>query len=310
MSDSRPSPALLALSFAAVYLIWGCSFAASKLVVRDLPPLLAAGVRFSTAGLGIALVAACRGARPPRHPGEWRHVAVMALCLVVVSNGCGTLALRHVSSSESALLNVSSALWIPLLGTLGSRGHPVGARAAAGLALGFAGVACLMWPRGGLSSANLGWKLVIVFGCFAWALGTLYYRRISHRTPPLMFSALEMLLGGLTLATLGLAGGDAARWHPTAPSLAGLAFITVMSSGLAYTAFGYLMRHTTPTRLATYGYVNPAVAALVGWLLLGEQLSRLQLLGTVVALLGVVLISLPQGAAAARAPGPPDEAPP
>lgn len=312
MPEARTSRTLLLLCFAAVYLIWGFSFAASKLVVGDLPPLLASGVRFTIAGIGLALIAAWRGARPPRARSEWRHFAVMALFLIVLSNGCNTLALRYVASSESALLNVSSAFWIPMLGALGARGHPIRGRGALGLLLGFAGVSFLMWPRGGLSSSALGWKLVIVAGCFAWALGTLYYRRITTTTPALMFSALEMLIGGLALATIGLATGDASRWHATWPSIGGLAFLTVMSSGVAYTSFGYLMRHTTPARLGTYGYVNPAVAALVGWLLLGERLSTPQLIGTAIALFGVVLISLP-GDGETRVPdaaAPPSEATP
>jgi drug/metabolite transporter (DMT)-like permease len=312
MPESRSSPTLLLLCFAAVYLIWGFSFAASKLVVGDLPPLLASGVRFTIAGIGLALIAAWRGAPLPRAPGEWRHFAIMALFLIVLSNGFNTLALRYVASSESALLNVSSAFWIPLLGAIGARGHPVRGRAALGLLLGFAGVSFLMWPRGGLSSNALGWKLLIVAGCFAWALGTLYYRRITTTTPALMFSAIEMLIGGLALALIGLINGDAAHWHATWPSLGGLAFLTVMSSGVAYTSFGYLMRHTTPARLGTYGYVNPAVAALVGWLLLGERLSAPQLVGTAIALGGVVLISLPVSGETrvADAAAPPSEATP
>ena len=307
MTTSRSgSPRLLYVCFAAVYLIWGSAFAASKLVVHDLPPLLAGAVRFIIAGLGLAAVAALRGARVPRAGIEWRHFAVMAFLLIVLSSGVNALAIRFVASNESALLNVSSAFWIPLLGVLGARGHPLTRRSAAGLLLGFCGVALLMWPKAGFSMQNLGWQAAIIGACFAWALGTLYYRRIHSTTAPLMFTALEMLLGGLMLGLIALGHGDAARWRPTGPSLAGLVFLTVFSSGIAYTAFGYLMRHTTPARLATYAYVNPAVAACVGWAVLGEAFTQLQLAGTAVILTGVVLVSLPDDDAEARA----DEAPP
>jgi drug/metabolite transporter (DMT)-like permease len=311
MTTSRPNPTLLYACFAAIYLIWGSAFAATKLVVHDLPPLLAAGVRFVTAGLGLAAVAAARGVAVPRAAREWQHFAVMAFFLVVLANGVNGLAMRYVASNESALLNVSSAFWIPLLGTLGARGYPLGARAALGLLLGFAGVVFLMWPQAGFSAANFGWKLAIVLACFSWALGTLYYRRIRSVTPAPMFTALEMLLGGLVLGAIGLGGGDLARWHATLPSVGALVFLTVFSSGVAYTAFGYLMRNTTPARLATYAYVNPAVAALVGWALLGERLSGVQLLGTAIILIGVVLVSLPEGGGVPHSGAePPAEAPP
>ncbi len=293
MPTPRSGNKLLVLCFAAVYLIWGSAFTASKLVVLDLPPLLAGSVRFLIAGTGLALVAAWRGAQVPRTLIEWRHFLVMGFLLVVTSSGVNALAIRYVASNESALLNVSSAFWIPLVGLLG--GHAITRRASAGLLLGFVGVAFLMWPKAGFSFTNLGWQLAILGACFAWALGTLYYRRITSTTAPLMFTALEMTLGGVMLGVIALVNGDPARWKPTAPSLAGLVFLTVFSSGIAYTAFGYLMRHTTPARLGTYAYVNPVVAALVGWAVLGEAFSGIQLIGTAIILGGVVLVSLPDG---------------
>lgn len=292
MTPPRSGSRLLLVCFGLVYLIWGSAFVASKVVVTDLPPLLAGAIRFIIAGLGLGVFATLRGATIPREPVEWRHFAVMAFLLVVTSSGVNALAIRFVASNESALLNVSSALFIPILGTLGARGHSLSARTALGLLLGFLGVAFLMWPKAGFSLANLGWQAAILGACFAWALGTLYYRRIHSTTAPLMFTALEMLIGGLMLGVISLSRGDPAHWNPTPASLAGLVFLTVFSSGIAYTAFGYLMRHTTPARLGTYAYVNPVVAACVAWAVLGESFSRMQLAGSAIILTGVVLVSL------------------
>ncbi len=300
MTTSVPGSRLLLVCFAAVYLIWGSAFAASKLVVHDLPPLLAGAIRFLLAGTGLGIVARARGARLPRAPVEWRHFAVMGLLLIVLSSGINALAIRYVASNESALLNVSSAFFIPLVGTLGARGHALSGRALAGLLLGFAGVVFLMWPKSGFGFENLGWRVAILGACFAWALGTLYYRRIHSTTAPLMFTALEMVLGGAMLLVVSVLDGDPSRWNPTRASIGGLVFLTVFSSGVAYTAFGYLMRHTTPARLATYAYVNPVVAALVGWAVLGEAFSGIQLLGTAIILTGVVLVSLPDAGGAKR----------
>jgi drug/metabolite transporter (DMT)-like permease len=295
MTHDRPSPALLILSFATIYLVWGSSFVATKVMVHDLPPLLAAGVRFSVAGLLLGGIALARGMRVPRRLCEWRQCAVMGTLLVVTASGLNVVAMRHVASNQAAILNASSAFWITLLGTQGAHGSPLTLRSGAATLIGFAGVALLLWPAGGFVPGNFGWQLVIVCACLGWALGTLYYRRVRPQLPALMFSALQMLIGGLMLAIAGLARGDAARWVFTASSLAALSFLMLFSSCFAYTAFLYLLRHTTPARFSTYAYVNPAVAAVLGWAVLGERLSAVQLLGTAVILLGVVLVSLPDG---------------
>jgi len=295
MTADRPAKLLLIASFASVYLVWGSSFAATKLMVHELPPYLAGSARFTVAGLLLALVAMLIGQSAPRAPREWRHIAIMGLAQVVLSSGLNALAMRHVASNQAALLNASSALWIPLLGAVGIRRHPLTARVAAGIAIGCLGLALLLWPKDGFSFGAFGWQLVVVSACFAWALGTLYYRGIHTTTPMLMFIALEMLVGGVMLGVIGFGLGEGPRWHYDAPGLAALGFLMLFSSCFAYTAFGYLMHHTTPARLSTYAYVNPAIAAVLGWLLLGERMSATQLAGTGVILVGVVSVSLPDG---------------
>jgi len=291
--SASPARFLLLGSFATLYLVWGSSFVATKIMVTELPPVLAAGVRFAIAGLLLGALARARGALVPRDATEWRHAFAMGALMVLVSNGANGLAMQHVASNQSALLNASSAFWIALLGTVGSQGHRLPKRTLAGLAIGFAGVALLLWPRGGFAAANLGWQLLILFGCIAWAGATLYHRVAKPATPALMFTAMQMLAGGLLTLPVGLALGDAAEWRWSPPGLAALGYLVVFSSCLAYAAFAYLMTHTTPARLGTYAYVNPVVAAVLGWALLGETLSGLQLAGMAVILAGVVLVTLP-----------------
>ena len=294
MSRSSSSPLLVA-AFAAIYLVWGSSFAATKYMVQTLPPFLAGGVRFAVAGLLLVAIASLRGIAIPRQPVEWRHMSLMALFHVVGSAGVNILVMPHVASNQSALLNATAALWIPLLGAMGRDRHPLTPRISAGLGIGFLGSGFLLWPHGGFSLGNFGWQMLIVFACLSWAVGTRYFRSIRTTTPTLMFFALEMLIGGTALCATGIVLGEAARWQPDGRSLAALAFLTLFSSCLTYTAFGYLMSRTTPARLSTYAYVNPAIAAVVGWLLLGERMSPPQLVGTAVILVGVVLVSLPDG---------------
>lgn len=294
----------LIASFAAVYFIWGSSFVASKVMVTTLPVLLAAGTRFMLAGLLLGAVAYARGEALPHDEHEWRHALVMGLLTVLGSNGLNAIAIQHIPSNQSALLNASSALWIAILATQGKRRHPLTPAAVLGLVLGFAGVALVVWPRGTHIEGHLGWQLAVIIACLSWALGTMYYREVQPKTSPLMHTAMQMLLGGIALALLGLMLGQASQWQWSVPGALSFAFLTLFSSCIAYAAFSYLMTHTTPARYGTYAYVNPAVAAILGWLYFGERLSKLQLLGTAIILAGVGILTL---AEPGSRPAPPTE---
>lgn len=284
--------ALLLGSFAVVYIVWGSSYVANKIMATNLPPLLSAGVRFTVAGVLMAAIAAARGARIPTAAIEWRHFAVMGFLTVLLSNGINIYALLFVPSNQAALINSSSALFIAMLGTFGARGHALGKRTWLGLVLGFLGVALVLWPRGGFSATHLGWQLAILVGCFGWALTTLYYRSIRTETSMLMFTAMQMFAGGIMVLVLSVLKGDLAHWSWNGAGMGALVYLILFSSCLAYAAFGYLMQHTTPARLGTYAYVNPVVAAVLGWWLLGETLSPLQLAGSAVIIAGVALVTL------------------
>lgn len=290
----RGSAALVLTCFAILYLVWGSSYVATKILVGELPPLLAAGIRFGVAGALLMLIAAWRGDAVPKDRVEWRHAAIVGLLMVVVSNGCNMLSMRFVASNQSALLNASSAFWIALLGTVGRHGHALSWRTRLGLGLGFAGVALVLWPHGGFSATNLGWQLVILVGCFGWALSTLYYRVSKSRTPILMFTGMQMLVGGGVVFALGIASGEAALWRHSVRGYVSLAYLLLFSSCLTYSAFAYLITRTTPARLGTYAYVNPMVAAVLGWAILDESLNAAQLVGSAVIVAGVALVTLPQ----------------
>jgi drug/metabolite transporter (DMT)-like permease len=110
-----------------------------------------------------------------------------------------------------------------------------------------------------------------------------------------MFTAWQMLIGGALLLTTAVLHGDVARWTPSVPGLVALAYLTFFSSCLAYTAYGWLMLNTSPAIIGTYSYVNPAIAAYLGWQFLHESLSRVQLVGMVIIIVGVALLTVPGG---------------
>jgi drug/metabolite transporter (DMT)-like permease len=284
------------LALGTVYLVWGSSFLFTKIAVGSLPPALFSGIRFVTAGVLLALIARFwRGSALPRRPIEWRHVMVVGFFMVFVSNGLNTWAMRYLPSNQAALLNGTSAFWIAGLGVFGKRGHPLTAWAVVGLCIGFAGTAMMLISPGPVASKSLLAQGAVLCACLSWSLGTLYYRSIDTALSSLMFMALQMLAGGVLLLGVGILHGDAASWAPNTPGLIALSYLTFCSSCLAYTAYGWLSLNGAPALIGTYGYVNPAIAAFLGWQFLHEHLTPMQLAGMVIIILGVSLLTLPGG---------------
>jgi drug/metabolite transporter (DMT)-like permease len=295
LREARHSTKLI-LCLGTVYLVWGSSFLFTKIAVQNLPPVLLAGTRFLTAGVLLALVARFYGASHwPKRMLEWRHVTIAGFFMVFISNGLNTWSIQYLPSNESALLNGTSAFWIAGLGVFGRRGHPLTRSAMLGLVIGFVGAVLMLVPKGAFFTQGSLAQLGILTACASWSLGTLYYRSINTQLSSMMFMALQMLMGGLMLLCLALARGDSMHWPPNAPGLIAFCYLTFLSSGLAYTAYGWLTMNTTPTLISTYSYVNPAIAALLGWLVLNEHLSGLQLVGMVVIIIGVCILTVPGG---------------
>jgi drug/metabolite transporter (DMT)-like permease len=295
LRDSGHSTKVLAC-LGIVYLVWGSSFLFTKIAVENLPPALFAGIRFVTAGVLLALIAEIYGGgRLPTRLIEWRHVTIAGFFMVFISNGLNTWSMQYLASNEAALLNGTSAFWIAGLGVFGRRGHPLTRSAVLGLVIGFLGAVLMLVPKGPFfSKASLA-QLGVLTACASWSLGTLYYRSITTQLSSMMFMALQMLMGGLMLLALALAHGDSIHWPPKAAGLVALCYLTFLSSGLAYTAYGWLTMHTTPTIISTYSYVNPAIAALLGWWVLHEHLSGLQLIGMAIIIVGVCILTVPGG---------------
>jgi drug/metabolite transporter (DMT)-like permease len=295
MRDSRYSAKLM-MCLVTIYLVWGSSFLFSKIAVNHLPAALFSAVRFMTAGVLLALLAHFVGGHAfPRRAVEWRHVCVTGFFMVFASNGLNIWAIAYIPTNLSALLNGTAAFWIAGLGVFGKRGHPLSRWAVLGMIIGFAGTALMLITKGGLRTSSLLAEIGALVACCAWALGTLYYRSIDTALSSLMFMALQMFMGGIMLLTVAIAHGDAARWTFNAPGLIALGYLTLFSSCLAYTAYGWLSLHAPPALTGTYGYVNPAIAAFLGWQFLDEHLSNVQLLGMVIIILAVGILTLPGG---------------
>jgi drug/metabolite transporter (DMT)-like permease len=280
------------VALATVYLVWGSSYLATKVMVSAEPPLLAAGLRFTLAGLLLGAFAWWRSGPPRIGVPELRHVAVVAAGGVVISNGINVLGMQHVASNVVALLNATPALIIGWLGTFGRRATPLSGPARTGLGLGLLGVLLVLDPGDEITrGSSLGWQLVILVGCTGWSLATVYFRNATIANTPTMFLSMQMLVGGLALLVLSTLAGEPRDMQWTGPAMAAFLWLTLMSSCLAYSAFTFLTLNTAPVIVGSYAFVNPCIAALLGWLALGEDLAPRQIGGMAIILVAVALAS-------------------
>lgn len=289
----RTQRSTLALCLATVYLVWGSSFLATKIGVAHLPPFLFGGVRFLAGGMVLLAIALALGRRPRLDATELKHVAAVSFGIVFMAIGCNNWALQWVPSNQTALLNATASVWLALFAMHGARAHHPGPLEWVGTTLGLAGTALIVLPDAQRAGAHLPAQLVILLGVVVSSASTIYYRNAGTRLDLLSFTAVQMLCGGLMLAVAGIAAGELPRWQWSAAGLWPLAYLTVFSACIAYSAYAWLARHATPAQIGSYAYVNPAIATLLGWFALDERLDATQTVGMVVILAGVVLVNWP-----------------
>jgi drug/metabolite transporter (DMT)-like permease len=284
----------LVTAFAAVYVIWGSTYLAIRFAIETLPPFGMAGARFILAGAVLFWIARARGAAMP-HRLHWRSATVVGALMLLGGNGGVVWAEQRVPSGLAALLIATVPLWMALLEWMRREAPRPSGRTAFGLACGMAGVAWLA-SAGGTATGQridpLG-AVVLVAASLSWALGSLHARRAALPASPVLATALEMMMGGACLLAAGFLRGefhDFAIATVSGKSLLALLYLFVLGSLIAFTAYVWLLHHTSPTRAATYAFVNPLVAVVLGWALAGESLSPITMLAAMVIIAGVVLI--------------------
>lgn len=280
------------IAFAAVYIIWGSTYLAIRVGVQHLPPLLFAGVRFVVAGILLMLYARHRGQNFPRQLHEWRTITITAFFMLVAANGLVVWGEQWVPSNQAALIVATTALWLAGFGVLGPQGHRLGPRTVLGLAIGFFGAAMLLLPDRGFTLEHFWAQLGLLAACPLWAAGSMYAKRCQLTTQPLMIAAMQSLVAGIILSVFGIAGGETARWTWSVEAMASLLYLIVFGSCFAYAAYIWLLHEVSPAALGTYAYINPLVAVALGWWVLDETLSAEQMAGTVVILIGVLIVSI------------------
>ncbi|WSY79636.1 EamA family transporter [Streptomyces sp. NBC_00879] len=279
-------------ALAIVYVVWGSTYLGIRVVVETMPPFLSAGARFIVAGLILAgLVAWRQGASALKVTrAQLASTAVVGLLLLLGGNGMVVLAETSVPSGLAALLIAVVPAWVVVLRR--AFGERPGLGAYLGVLLGLAGLAVLTLP--GLSGDVRLWGvLTVIVATVMWSVGSFSSSRIPMPANPFAASAYEMVAGGIGCLLVGLGRGEQygfALDEVSGRSWTALGYLVVFGSVVAFTAYAWLLHSAPLSLVATYAYVNPVVAVLLGALILHEPLTWPIALGGAVVVAGVFLI--------------------
>lgn len=284
-------------AFAAVYVIWGSTYLGILFAIESIPPLIMAGSRFFLAGVVMYTAARFRGA-PRSGWADWRTAAIVGACLLLGGNGGVTVAEQYVASGLAAVIVATVPIYIALLGWLtrtAPRPTPI---VWLGLAGGFCGVSILLAPSlrqpeaGAHPHATAG-MFILLFSAFIWSAGSLYSRRAKNAPSPFLAAGQQMLCGGALLFLVGAATGELQRLDAsrmTWLSIGAWIYLVLIGAIVGFTAYIFLLRHCEPAKVATYAYVNPIVAVLLGSLFAGETLTARTVIAAGLILGSVALV--------------------
>jgi drug/metabolite transporter (DMT)-like permease len=293
---AEPRKIKILIAFAALYLIWGSTYLGILFAIQSIPPFLMAGARFFLAGLIMFAIARTQGPLKSTW-SEWRTSIIVGACLLLGGNGGVTISEKFIESGLASLIVATVPIYITLLGWLVGmtpRPQPI---VWIGLAGGFLGVAILLGPAlrfsgNGNSHPAIGMSILLV-GSFLWSAGSLYSRTAKHTASPFFAAAQQMFCGGGLLMLVGFFVGEAKRFrfeNITLLSSSAFVYLVLIGAIVGYTAYFWLLRHCDPAKVATYAYVNPIVAVLLGAVFAHEPITFRMLLAAMLIIGSVALI--------------------
>jgi drug/metabolite transporter (DMT)-like permease len=319
-ADAGAPPRVLVLAaFAAIYLVWGSTYLAIKYAIATVPPFLMTGVRFLVAGSVLFAWSAIRARRDasaaeaPQPAGvrrrRWRDAFIVGALLIVGGTALVGWAELSVPSGITSLILATTPLWMVTLDSAIESRRVPSPHVVAGIIVGLTGLAILVGPS--LLSPETGMNLLgvggIVLASLTWSAGAMYSRRAAVAPSPARATGMQMRAGGLLSIVGAFALGEHRRLSLAAispASLLAVGYLVIAGALVGFSAYLWLMRVSTPSRVATHAYVNPVVAVLLGWAILGEPVSTRTGVAMAVIVLAVVLIvSAPRALRPARARG-------
>jgi drug/metabolite transporter (DMT)-like permease len=299
-----------------VYVVWGSTYLGIAIMIETMPPLLAAGVRYATAGL-IMLAALAARARWQRGQSQverptaanLRSALIVGSLLLLGGNGAVVLAELRIPSGVAAVLVATVPIWLAVFDAIVTRQRP-SALVIGGLVAGIAGVAVLLVPVEGLDGLDPIGILLVLGAAISWATGSLYARHAPLPRSGLLGTGLEMAAGGAVLIGAGMLLGELGQADVSQFSMASiLAFVYLVLFGsiIAFTAYTWLLSNAAVSTVGTYAYVNPIVAVGLGAIILGEPITPRTLIAAAI-IIGAVVAMVSGRPRATEEPGPMPEA--
>jgi drug/metabolite transporter (DMT)-like permease len=284
------------LAFAIIYFVWGSTFLAIRVGVREVPPFLLAAMRFLVAGLVLYGWMISQGARSPRGR-QWMSASLLAVLIFVLDYGLLFWAEQRVPSGIAAVMMATIPVFMALSEIIFLRTQRLTVRLGLALLIGIAGVAVLMSRSLNLGGAPIHpvGAVALIIAAMNWSVASALTRKLPLPASKVMSSGAQMLAGGVFLALTAASLGEFRNFHPSTVSRGAwlaLLYLIVAGSIIGFTAYVWLIHHESPTKVGTYAYVNPVVAVLVGYFLGGEALGLRTILGTLFVLISVVVITM------------------
>ena len=292
-SDDGASARLAWFSWAAICIVWGTTYLAIKVALETIPPFLMGGLRYSIAGVVLALVVLARGRSLPAR-STWRRLAVLAFFMLFFGNGGVVWGEQFVPSGLTSVVIGTTPFWMVSVDAMFTDGKQLHAREWIGLGLGFAGIVLLVWPDlmrggGGGHTFALG-ILALQLACAGWAVGSSYTRRHVMPQDVIGAAAIQMLFGGLFMLAGATAMGEWGHLSFTGRTTIAIVYLTVAGSIFAFAAYSYALQHLDVAIVSLYTYINPVIAVALGTLFLGEPFHLRMLVAAAVILGGVLIV--------------------
>lgn len=297
VDSGRPAWKTL-LAFATIYLVWGSTYLAIRVGVREVPPFLLAAMRFLVAGLVLYGWMIAQGERSPSRR-QWGSACLLAIFFFVLDYGLVFWAEQRVTSGMAAVMMATIPVFMALSEIIFLRTQSLTLRSVLALLIGIGGVAVLVSRSLNFAGVPIDRRgaVALIVGSMSWSVSSALTRRLPLPPSKVMSSGAQMLAGGVFLALTAAALGEFRNFHPSRVSPGAwlsLLYLIVAGSIVAFTAYLWLIHHESPTKVATYAYVNPVVAVLIGYFLGGERLGLRMILGTLFVLVSVVMITTAQ----------------
>ena len=295
MNATPQNRSRIIVAFALLYVLWGSTYLAMRVIVRDMPPYVAGAVRYLSAGPIMLAACALLGRKISLTRRDLGRLLVISILLLSIGNIGVLWGEIYVPSGLASLIVALVPIWVVMIEAWIFRAGRMTAKGLVGLAIGIVGLLVLLWPR--ISSGTHLGRLellgssILAVGSFFWALGSVFSHRFNLTVDVFASAAWQMTLAGSINGIIALVTGQFQRTHWTTSALSSIAYLVVFGSWIGYSAYIYLLEHVPTPKVATYAYVNPIVAVFLGWIILHEQVDISMLAGTAIIIASVALVN-------------------